>query len=134
MLPFEFVIMGPPVSQQTRPRLRRHAWVEQLRTLIASQWPLDDPPVTGAVHVEITHVFPGVSGDLDNLAKPVLDALNRLAYEDDRQVTDLTMRKRDLSRDLRIHSRWPALIAALSQGGEFLHVVVQEAPDQRVVA
>jgi hypothetical protein len=42
------------------------------------------------------------------------------------------MRKRDLSRDLRIHSRWPALIAALSQGGEFLHVVVQEAPDQRV--
>jgi hypothetical protein len=64
----------------------------------------------------------------------VLDALNRLAYEDDRQVTDLTMRKRDLSRDLRIESRWPALIAALSQGGEFLHVVVQEAPDQRVVA
>ncbi len=99
-----------------------------------SQWPPDDPPLTIAVHVKITHVFPGASGDLDNLVKPVLDALKGLAYEDDRQITDITMRKRDLARDLRIELRWPALIAAFNRGGEFLHVVVEEAPDQRVVA
>lgn len=134
MLPFEFVIMGPPVSQQTRSRARRRAWVEQLRAAVTARWPADDLPVTIAVHVQITHVFPGVSGDLDNLAKPVLDALKGLAYEDDRQVTDLTMRKRDLTRDLRVETRWPALIAGFNQGGEFLHVVVEEAPDQKVVA
>jgi Holliday junction resolvase RusA-like endonuclease len=128
MLPFEFVIMGPPVSQQTRLRARRHAWVEQLRAVITSRWPTDDPPVTIAVHVEITHAFPGISGDLDNLAKPVLDALQGLAYEDDRQVIDLTMRKRDLTRDLRIDSLRPMLIAAFNRGDEFLHVVVEEAP------
>jgi len=134
MLPFEFVIAGPPVSQQTRRRARRRAWVEQLRAVIAAQWPAGDPPVTIAVHVEITHGFPAVSGDLDNLAKPVLDALKGLAYVDDRQVTDLTIRKRDLASDLRVETRWPALIAAFNQGGEFIHVVLQEAPDQKVVA
>ena len=134
MLPFEFVIAGPPVSQQTRRRARRRAWVEQLRAVVTAQWPAGDPPVTIAVHVEITHVYPAVSGDLDNLAKPVLDALQGLAYVDDRQVTDLTIRKRDLTRDLRVEALWPALISAFNQGGEFLHVVVEEAPDQRVVA
>ncbi len=97
-------------------------------------WPVDELPVAGAVHLSVTHVFFGVSGDLDNLAKPVLDALKGLVYEDDRQITDLTMRKRDLTLDLRIEVRWPALLTALSRGGEFLHVLVQEAPDQEVIA
>ena len=134
MQPFEFVIAGPPVSQQTRSRARRRAWVEQLRAAATARWQANHPPTSIAVHVEITHVFPGVSGDLDNLAKPVLDALIGLAYEDDRQVTDLTMRKRDLTRDLRVEALWPALISAFNQGGEFLHVLLEEAPDQKVVA
>lgn len=44
------------------------------------------------------------------------------------------MRKRDLTRDLRVEARWPTLIAAFNQGGEFLHVVVEEASDQKVVS
>jgi crossover junction endodeoxyribonuclease RusA len=64
---------------------------------------------------------------------PVLDALKGLVYEDDRQVTDLTMRKRDLSRDLRTDVRWPLFLQALTRGGEFLHVIVETAPDQGVV-
>ena len=134
MLPFELVIGGPPVSEQTRHRARRRDWVEQLKAVIAARRPADDPPASTAVHVKITHMFPGVAGDLDNLAKPVLDALKGLAYVDDRHVTDLTMRKRDLTRDLRVETRWPTLIAAFNQGGEFIHVVLQEAPDQKVVA
>lgn len=34
------------------------------------------------------------TGDLDNIAKSILDALNMLAYEDDSQVTTLTISKR----------------------------------------
>jgi crossover junction endodeoxyribonuclease RusA len=133
MLPFEFVVEGPPVSQQTRRRARRQAWVDELRRRAMSRWPAGEPPVPGAIQVGMTHIFTGVAGDLDNLAKPVLDALKGLVYEDDRQVTDLTMRKRDLGRDLRTDVRWPLFLQALTYGGEFLHVIVQRAPDQGVV-
>lgn len=34
------------------------------------------------------------NGDLDNIAKSILDALNGLVYEDDCQVTELTISKR----------------------------------------
>jgi crossover junction endodeoxyribonuclease RusA len=134
MLPFELIVEGPPVSQQTRRRARRQAWVDELRRNAMSRWPIDEPPATGAVRIDITHIFIGVAGDLDNLAKPVLDALKGLVYEDDRQVTDLTIRKRDLTRGLRAEVSWPEFLEALNRGGEFLHVVVQRAPDQEVIA
>lgn len=39
-------------------------------------------------------VRPGHVGDVDNLAKAVLDALNGLLYVDDKQVVELRSRKR----------------------------------------
>jgi crossover junction endodeoxyribonuclease RusA len=99
-----------------------------------SYWPAGEPPALGPIRVVITHVFTGVSSDLDNLAKPVLDALKGLAYEDDGQVTDIIMKKRDVSRNLRLETLFPLLLSALDRGEEFLHVLVEEAPDQEVVA
>lgn len=99
-----------------------------------SHWSAGEPPALGPIKVVITHLFVGVSSDLDNLAKPVLDALQGLVYEDDGQVTDITMRKRDLARNLRVETLMPVLLKALNRGEEFLHVLVEEAPDQEVVA
>lgn len=99
-----------------------------------SHWPADEPPALGPIRVVITHVFAGASSDLDNLAKPVLDALQGLAYEDDGQVTDIVMKKRDLARNLRLEALIPLLLNALGRGEEFLHVLVEEAPDQEIVA
>lgn len=83
MLPFEFVIEGPPVSQQTRRRARRRAWVDELRRSAMSRWPTDAPPAVGPIRVDVTYIFAGVAVDLDNLAKPVLDALKHLVFRDD---------------------------------------------------
>jgi hypothetical protein len=99
-----------------------------------SYWPAGEPPALGPIRIVITHVFTGASSDLDNLAKPVLDALKGLAYEDDGQVTDIIMRKRDLARNLRIEAFIPLLLNALERREEFLHVFVEEARDLEVVA
>jgi Holliday junction resolvase RusA-like endonuclease len=133
MLPFEFVIGGPPVSQQTRRRSRRRAWVEEIRKTIMERWPADEPPALGPVRVSITHVFAGIAVDLDNLAKPVLDALGGVVYQDDGQVTDIAMRKRDMARDLRILTPSDVLLDAFTSGEEFLHILVEEAPDQELM-
>jgi Holliday junction resolvase RusA-like endonuclease len=130
MLPFEIVFHGPPVSQQTRRRARRRAWINQLREAVSDRWPADEPPALGPISVTITHVYAEVAVDLDNLAKPVLDALKGLVYLDDGQVTDIAMRKRDMARDLRILAPSPVVLDAFGRGGEFLHIRVEEAPDQ----
>lgn len=130
MLPFEIVIHGPPVSQQTRRRVRRRAWIQELREAVINRWPADEPPALGPIRFTITHVYAEVAVDLDNLAKPVLDALKGLVYHDDGQVTDIVMSKRGMARDLRIPAPSPVLLDAFRWGGEFLHIRVEEAPDQ----
>jgi hypothetical protein len=62
-----------------------------------------------------TYFFGGASLDVDNMAKPILDALKGLVYSDDSQVTDLLCRKRDLKGDLRIQNPSPVLLASFSQ-------------------
>jgi crossover junction endodeoxyribonuclease RusA len=53
---------------------------------------------TGAVEVIATaYIYGNKSGDADNLAKAFLDAMNGIVWIDDRQVTDLTIRKRKVS-------------------------------------
>lgn len=134
MLPFEFVIAGPPVSQQTRRRARRRAWVDELRRSAMSRWPASEPPAVGPIRVNVTHVFVSVAVDLDNLAKPVLDALKGVVFQDDGQISDMRMRKREFGRIMRIESPLPLLLDAFDRGEEFLHILVEEAPDQEVVA
>ena len=40
------------------------------------------------------HIYPAVKPDADNLGKAFLDALNEIAYRDDKQVVECTIKKR----------------------------------------
>ena len=67
-------------------------------------------------------------GDLDNIIKPIQDALNGIAYADDRQVVDLvaSMRRKG-SMDLRLLTLTPILASGFSGGSDFVHVVVDQS-------
>ena len=67
MLPFEFTIEGPPVSQQTRRRDRLPPWRAAIRYAAEKRWMSGDAPVEQGVSVEITHFFVGAPGDVDNI-------------------------------------------------------------------
>ena len=129
-LPFEFVVDGPPVSQQARRRERVNEWEREVRRAAESYWPIDAVPVTHPVRLEITHFYEDVELDVDNVAKPIIDALKGLIFLDDRQVTDLLCRKRDLGRSLRVTNPSSVLAEGLSRDNDFLLVTVMEAPDQ----
>ena len=72
--------------------------------------------------------------DVDNLPKPIIDALKGLVFLDDGQVTDLLCRKRSLHRNLRIPNPSSVLAEGLSRGNEFLYITVEEAPAQEVIS
>ena len=87
-----------------------------------------EPPFTGEVMVTITYFYYGVALDVDNIPKPILDALVGLIYSDDSQVFDILCRKRDRNRDLTFQNPSPLLLASLQRPEQFLHIVVAHAP------
>jgi hypothetical protein len=82
----------------------------------------------------INYFYESVSMDIDNLPKPISDALKGLVYLDDEQVTEVLCRKRNLTSDLRIENPSSVLADGFSRGKEFIYIVVEEAPDQEVIS
>ena len=132
-MPFEFVIDGPPVSQQARRRSRVKEWTKQVHNVAETRWDTASPFV-GEVMVTITYLYEGASLDVDNISKPILDALKGLVYSDDAQVSDLLCRKRDLNGDLRIQNPSSVLMETLRHSEQFLHITVDNARNQEVAA
>ncbi len=128
-LPFEFVIAGPPVSQQARRSERRQQWQQSVRDTAHRHWG-DDAPFTGAIMVAITYFYDRISLDIDNIPKPILDALKRLVYADDAVITDLLCRKRNRNDNFQFQNTSAILTNALDWHHEFLHIVVDNAPNQ----
>jgi Holliday junction resolvase RusA-like endonuclease len=126
-LPLEFAILGPPVSQQARRRDRVRAWIQQVRQRAAAYWG-SELPSTEPVMVSITYFFDGVDFDVDNIPKPILDALKGLVYVDDRQVTDLICRKRRHSDDLAMDMDSLPIGDLLIAHGQFLVIQVSDRP------
>ncbi len=70
----------------------------------------------------------GAAGDLDNIVKPIQDALKGIAYADDSQVVDLvaSMRRKG-STDLGPMTLTALLASGFSGGSDFVHVVVDHS-------
>jgi crossover junction endodeoxyribonuclease RusA len=130
---FEFIVDGPPVSQQTRRRERLRAWKTTVRQEAEKYWMPGQKPTTGLVMVQITYFYDSVAVDVDNIIKPIQDAIIGLAYVDDDQVTDILVRKRDLSGNFKVENMTSILAEGFARGNEFLHIAVVDAPDQEVL-
>jgi hypothetical protein len=66
--------------------------------------------------------------DNDNMLKPIQDALNKLVYEDDQQITDTYVRKTDINGSFRVRGMSAVLAEGFCRGNEFLHIKVEQAP------
>ncbi|HVR97355.1 MAG TPA: RusA family crossover junction endodeoxyribonuclease [Thermoanaerobaculia bacterium] len=133
MEPFEFIVDGPPVSLQIRWREKLRAWKSKVRGEAEKRWPSGQQATSTHVRVTITHFYKARSLDVDNIPKPIADALQGLVYVDDDQITDSYCRKRILREDLVVVSTSALLAQRLSRDEEFLHILVEDAPDQGVI-
>ena len=124
-IPLEVVIERTPLSLQAD-RRRLRAWKRVVHNVVMQKWDAE-PPFAGEVKVGITYYFRGESLDVDNMPKPILDALKGLVYDDDDQITDLVCRKRDRDRDLQFENPSPVLLDTLGRSEQFLHITVTEA-------
>ena len=131
MLPFEFIVDGPPVSQQARNRASLQAWKKTVRQEAARRWPQGQLPFTENLHIIVVyyHEMLKVRIDNDNMVKPIQDALTGLVYVDDSQITDTEVRKTNLDGSFRVRGMSVVLAEGFCRGTEFIYVRVEESPD-----
>lgn len=134
LLRLEFIVEGSPISQQTRRRERLRAWQSRVREKAESQWSENFRTATEDVLLQIVYFYKETVLDVDNIVKPIQDAMIGLAYLDDVQVTDILVRKRDLLKNLiiRDESLTPVLIEGLTTEDEFIHMVITDDFDQEI--
>lgn len=84
----------------------------------------------GPVCITLVYLYDEVALDVDNIVKPIQDALTGLAFSDDSMVTDVVIRRRPLGGTFDLSRASPALIEGFEFGGEFVYVHVADAPPQ----
>ena len=131
MIPFEFIVAGPPVSQQATDRQRLTDWRDAVRKAAAATWPAQDIPSVDQLRIAVVYFHDGQSirMDNDNMVKPIQDALAGLVYANDTQITDTNVRKTRLDGSFRVRGMSPVLAQAFCAGKEFIYVRISTPPD-----
>jgi Holliday junction resolvase RusA-like endonuclease len=82
----EFVVVGVPISNQSTGTPALQAWRTAVEAEVKKNW--SGPPLAGRLKAVIINFHTGdkPSVDLDNMSKPILDVMQQIVYEDDRQI------------------------------------------------
>jgi hypothetical protein len=120
----EFIVFGTPV---TSPGPARRFWQERIQRAGADAAHGRSPSAADSLVLRIAYFHvDSPAGDLDNIVKPIQDALKGIAYADDRQVVDLvaSMRRKGFSEDVPMTA---TLSAGLGGGSDFIYVAVDQS-------
>lgn len=137
-LPVEFCVPGTPVSGEAG-RASKDAWKEHVagsaRGAVAPDGWLHTGPLAALL---IYFHFDGAGGiDADNMAKPILDALSGVIFQDDRQIEDLRVRRTELPDDYPGSGASPVLTKglenSLSEEKGFVYIRIEGPPDHKTV-
>jgi crossover junction endodeoxyribonuclease RusA len=124
MIPFDFVVEGPPVSQQTRNKARLQSWKRTVRQAASKYWPITNPPEADELTIIVTNFYEIATPDVDNIVKPIQDALIGLVYNDDKQITDCYTRSRKITGPFKVKGLSRALADGFVSNKEFIHVKI----------
>ncbi|WP_076395210.1 RusA family crossover junction endodeoxyribonuclease [Rhizobium sp. RU33A] len=118
LFPFDFFIAATPVSLQGRAGsvARWKAAVAQAAQARISERDLQTYLVSSPLAITI-YYFPTAPmvGDIDNIIKPIMDALIGVAYIDDQMVEMVTVQKFEPEVGWEITSRSEQLVLALDR-------------------
>ncbi|MEI6429660.1 MAG: RusA family crossover junction endodeoxyribonuclease [Pseudanabaena sp. ELA607] len=130
MQTFEFLIPKRPVSLQTKNRKNLQAWKSFVRGEAAKLWVNGTPPVSlPALRFTIVYLCDESPADIDNIIKPIQDALVGLVFEDDFLVSDVDSHRRFLDEPIDVTSLPPLLQSGVAAGNECVYVRISDAQD-----
>ena len=127
--PLEFVVEGTAVSLQAKRRESIDRW--KSRIVEASRPALPEGHFATEAPLAISlFYFPDaeMQGDLDNIVKPILDALSRHIYMDDRQIERILVQKFEPETPFEFGSPTTVLQDALNRRKPVLYIRLSDDP------
>lgn len=129
LFPFEFNVAGVPVSLQAKRPESREQWKDRVRAASSIGLPQPHFATSDPLAVTIFYFPPeAMQGDVDNIVKPILDALSRHLYCDDRQVERVVVQKFEPQRLVEFVEPSPVLQDALAADRPIVHISVSNDP------
>lgn len=122
---FEFLIPDRPVSLQTRNRKNYQAWKSYVQAEAAKLW--TTPPLSNQ-NLQLTLVYLSGSDpvDVDNIIKPIQDALVGLIYTDDILITDVESRRRLITGTFDLTRCPKPLLKGITTGSECVYIRITD--------
>jgi crossover junction endodeoxyribonuclease RusA len=127
--PIEFVVEGTAVSLQAKRAQSINQW--KARIVEASKQILPEGHFATEDPLAVTlFYFPAgeMEGDLDNIVKPILDALNRHIYMNDRQIDRIVVQKFELENVFEFGQPSATLVEALNRPKPILYIRLSNDP------
>jgi crossover junction endodeoxyribonuclease RusA len=127
--PIEFVVRGTPVSLQATRAKSREAWKRRVKAASYDALPEGHFSTEAPISVTLFY-FPAtdMQGDVDNIVKPILDALSKHIYNDDRQVERVWVQKFEPGRVFQFVRPSEVLSEALSGEKPLLFIRLGDDP------
>jgi hypothetical protein len=125
----EFVILDRPLSLQTNSRRKFQAWKDIVRSEVAKAWVGRQIFSAGEFHLTIVHFYAESPPDVDNIIKPIQDALEGLVLFNDDLVSDVESHRRHLRGQFDFDRLPPLIMSALTSSMECVYVRLDDAID-----
>ena len=129
----EFVVTGPPISNQQRNASGRRvlqAWKATVLSHVQGVWA--DPKLTHNLQATIInfHSGPEPSVDVDNMSKPIFDAMQTDVYDDDRQIRQAHISHLEIGEPVILTGASALLVAALQNAiandSQFVYIRIED--------
>jgi crossover junction endodeoxyribonuclease RusA len=128
----EFVVLGPPISnQQNTPNGKANLMAWRAAVAGAAGLPWTKPLLTGNLKAIVINFYAGnkPSVDVDNMSKPILDVMQQIVYDDDRQIIQAEITHVKIGSAFSIVGVSMTLLKAIQAGSQFVYVRLEDPVD-----
>ena len=124
----EFAVLGPPVSNQS-PGPNLTTWRGTVAGAATLNWP--NPLLAGDLKAIIINFYAGnrPSVDVDNMSKPILDEMQHIVYDDDRQIVQAEITHLKIGAAFSILGVRPLIVNSIQSGNHFVYVRIEDPVD-----
>lgn len=121
---FEMLIPKRPVSHQAKNRENLQAWKDYIYGRARNEWIGGTPLIEEGLRLTLVYLCDDSPADIDNIIKPIQDALVGIVYADDALISDVDSHRRFLSDAIDVTNLPPLLIEGVTLGEECIYVSV----------
>lgn len=127
--PLEFIVEGTPISAQSATTKSKNKWKARVKS--ASNSVLPEGHFASSTNLAVTlYYFPPekMQGDVDNIVKLIIDALNKHVYLDDSQIERVVVQKFEPGSAFSFSGPTAVLTDALTRKRPILYIRISDDP------